>query len=176
MIASQTLALAALGTGSDAQHERARLQSAALCAGPCDAPRVGATRADVASLRADMQAFKAANPGSCLEDFIRWHSPRDWNPQHGLSARMAQPGNMWQQLWYAALSVSIPPTPCLISRGRTDARPLPAAQQPPLWDAGREGEAVVDWLRQLPVADALAHLWSIALSATVPCLLRGLPA
>ena len=24
------------------------------------------------------QAFKAANPLCVLEDFIRWHSPRDW--------------------------------------------------------------------------------------------------
>lgn len=29
-------------------------------------------------LSSDMAAFKAANPGCCLEDFIRWHSPRDW--------------------------------------------------------------------------------------------------
>jgi hypothetical protein len=25
-----------------------------------------------------MSAFKAANPGCVLEDFVRWHSPRDW--------------------------------------------------------------------------------------------------
>ncbi|MCH94210.1 rab3 GTPase-activating protein catalytic subunit-like, partial [Trifolium medium] len=25
-----------------------------------------------------MQAFKAANPGCILEDFVRWHSPPDW--------------------------------------------------------------------------------------------------
>jgi Rab3 GTPase-activating protein catalytic subunit len=29
-------------------------------------------------LLSDMQAFKAANPGARMEDFIRWHSPRDW--------------------------------------------------------------------------------------------------
>jgi len=29
-------------------------------------------------LQSDMQAFKAANPGACFEDFVRWHSPRDW--------------------------------------------------------------------------------------------------
>lgn len=27
-------------------------------------------------LASDMSAFKAANPGSCLEDFMRWHSAR----------------------------------------------------------------------------------------------------
>jgi hypothetical protein len=25
-----------------------------------------------------MEAFKAANPGCTLPDFVRWHSPRDW--------------------------------------------------------------------------------------------------
>eukprot|EP01087_Luapelamoeba_hula_P009790 TRINITY_DN2558_c0_g1_i2.p1 TRINITY_DN2558_c0_g1~~TRINITY_DN2558_c0_g1_i2.p1 ORF type:complete len:119 (+),score=12.66 TRINITY_DN2558_c0_g1_i2:73-429(+) len=25
-----------------------------------------------------MQAFKAANPGCVMEDFVRWHSPSDW--------------------------------------------------------------------------------------------------
>jgi Rab3 GTPase-activating protein catalytic subunit len=31
-----------------------------------------------AGLVSDMSAFKAANPGSILEDFVRWHSPKDW--------------------------------------------------------------------------------------------------
>ncbi|KHN71487.1 Rab3 GTPase-activating protein catalytic subunit [Toxocara canis] len=30
------------------------------------------------SLLSDMQAFKAANPGCIFEDFVRWHSPRDY--------------------------------------------------------------------------------------------------
>jgi hypothetical protein len=28
-----------------------------------------------------MQAFKAANPGAVLEDFVRWYSPADWIEQ-----------------------------------------------------------------------------------------------
>ena len=31
-----------------------------------------------ACLLSDMEAFKAANPGCCLGDFVRWYSPRDW--------------------------------------------------------------------------------------------------
>ena len=31
-------------------------------------------------LKSDMQAFKAANPGCVLEDFVRWRSPADWLP------------------------------------------------------------------------------------------------
>ena len=54
-----------------------------------------------------MQAFKAANPHATLEDFVRWHSPRDWiqpkDEQDGslgrLSARMADSSNIWQELW-----------------------------------------------------------------------------
>ena len=30
------------------------------------------------SFLSDMESFKAANPGSILSDFVRWHSPRDW--------------------------------------------------------------------------------------------------
>lgn len=33
------------------------------------------------ALVSDMQAFKAANPGSCLADFVRWYSPKDWIAQ-----------------------------------------------------------------------------------------------
>ena len=29
-------------------------------------------------LASDMSAFKAANPGAGLLDFVRWHSPKDW--------------------------------------------------------------------------------------------------
>ena len=64
-------------------------------------------------LLSDMCAFKAANPGCCLVDFVRWHSPRDWLPtgegaegggrERGaagrLSERMTSPGNMWGRLW-----------------------------------------------------------------------------
>ena len=31
-----------------------------------------------ACLLSDMEAFKAANPGCVLGDFVRWYSPRDW--------------------------------------------------------------------------------------------------
>ncbi len=31
-------------------------------------------------LQADMAAFKAANPACQLADFVRWHSPKDWQP------------------------------------------------------------------------------------------------
>lgn len=47
-----------LGTSAEGAHLRARMQSACLLS--------------------DMEAFKAANPGCVLGDFVRWYSPRDW--------------------------------------------------------------------------------------------------
>eukprot|EP00324_Dicrateria_rotunda_P005129 CAMPEP_0206168320 /NCGR_PEP_ID=MMETSP1474-20131121/31591_1 /ASSEMBLY_ACC=CAM_ASM_001110 /TAXON_ID=97495 /ORGANISM="Imantonia sp., Strain RCC918" /LENGTH=138 /DNA_ID=CAMNT_0053573605 /DNA_START=192 /DNA_END=605 /DNA_ORIENTATION=- len=29
-------------------------------------------------LKADIEAFKAANPGCVMADFVRWYSPADW--------------------------------------------------------------------------------------------------
>lgn len=89
----------------------------------------------------DMSAFKAANPGAVFEDFIRWHSPGDWEkdiegsksskspaeddwpPQGRLSQRMSEQGNMWRKIW-------------------NDAPALPASEQKPLLDPNREGEKV----------------------------------
>lgn len=41
-------------------------------------------------LASDMAAFKAANPGAALEDFVRWRSPADWAGGQ-LSERVAAP-------------------------------------------------------------------------------------
>ena len=64
------------------------------------------------NLHLDMQAFKAANPHAVLEDFVRWHSPRDWivdengDPNKGtLSPRMKEKGNLWQELWKVIILV-----------------------------------------------------------------------
>ena len=76
-----------------AEREAAQLASAA------DADGGAAARAALqgSGLLSVMQAFKAANPGCCLADFVRWHSPRDWVQGEGgggggrLSERMATP-------------------------------------------------------------------------------------
>ncbi|MBA0730455.1 hypothetical protein Golax_022435 [Gossypium laxum] len=79
-----------------------------------------------------MSAFKAANPDAVFEDFIRWHSPGDWEndgseandewpPRGKLSQRMSGPGNSWRKIW-------------------NDAPSLPAYEQKPLLDPNREGE------------------------------------
>jgi len=68
--------------------------------------------------------FQAANPGSCLGDFVRWYSPRDWiEEENKLSPRMLIKGNTWQELWSAA-------------------KPVPAARQKRLFDDTKEAEKV----------------------------------
>ena len=116
------------GGAGTAQVVRARLQSA--------------------QLKSDMQAFKAANPRCDLEDFVRWHSPRDWLPEEGslparLSDRMREPGNLWAQLWGATL-------------------PVAAAQQRPLFDAAREAEIILHQLEVLPPQQLLPQLVACA--------------
>lgn len=98
-----------------------------------------------------MSAFKAANPDAVFEDFIRWHSPGDWEsdepkeigspsgppadpkgswpPQGRLSQRMSEHGNIWQKIW-------------------NDAPALPVSEQKPLLDPNREGEKVICYLSQ----------------------------
>ncbi|KAH7287922.1 hypothetical protein KP509_31G003200 [Ceratopteris richardii] len=115
-----------------------------------DSPSGKMTRAKLQAsmLSSDMSAFKAANPRASFEDFIRWHSPRDWvendvfqdsleslspssssnnfenlswPPKGRLSDRMAHPDNSWIQLWESV-------------------DPVPADKQKPLFDHTREGE------------------------------------
>ena len=86
-------------------------------------------RAQSDSLVSDMSAFKAANPSAAFEDFVRWHSPKDWidgddapvggddgrrtdecpprvAPRGALSERMRRDGNAWRTLWDSAPRVS----------------------------------------------------------------------
>eukprot|EP00658_Telonema_sp_P-2_P009004 TRINITY_DN13408_c0_g1_i9.p1 TRINITY_DN13408_c0_g1~~TRINITY_DN13408_c0_g1_i9.p1 ORF type:complete len:646 (-),score=129.84 TRINITY_DN13408_c0_g1_i9:791-2728(-) len=85
-------------------------------------------------LRSDMQCFKFANPGAQLEDFVRWHSPRDWvqddQGQGKLSERMSSQDNLWHQLW-------------------SESEPIRASEQPAVLDAHAYGEAVVQWFECL---------------------------
>lgn len=93
MLQEQIETLQQLGDNVEAQMKRAQIQSA--------------------SLLSDMEAFKAANPGCCVEDFVRWHSPRDWEPGDGsdprgqLSERMRVPGNIWRQIWDLARAIPV---------------------------------------------------------------------
>ncbi|EFJ10020.1 hypothetical protein SELMODRAFT_447520 [Selaginella moellendorffii] len=115
-------------------------------------------------LASDMAAFKAANPGAVLEDFVRWHSPRDWIDDDGsdsktkkakgkLSRRMGEPGNVWAQIWETA-------------------EPTPASEQRPIFDFTREGEKVLHYLETLKPHQLLAHIVSTAFVAATDVLWR----
>ncbi|SPP79972.1 rab3 GTPase-activating protein catalytic subunit [Drosophila guanche] len=87
------------------------------------------------SLLSDMEAFKAANPRSQMEDFIRWYSPKDWEEvkdetgeiTHQLSVRMTTEGNTWQTVWQ-------------------QAQPVPIARQKRLFDDTNEALKVLHYL------------------------------
>lgn len=90
-----------------------------------------------ASLLSDMESFKAANPNSILEDFIRWYSPRDWIEEEELdkwgqkkghlSTRMLISDNTWLVMWQSS-------------------KPVPAHRQKRLFDDTREAEKVLHFL------------------------------
>ncbi|KAL2227630.1 UNVERIFIED_CONTAM: Rab3 GTPase-activating protein catalytic subunit [Sesamum indicum] len=125
-------------------------------------------------LASDMSAFKAANPDAVFEDFIRWHSPKDWEsdcsekleesrtyseeesayewpPRGRLSERMSDIGNSWRKIWNEAL-------------------PLPASEQKPLLDPNREGEKVLHYLETLRPHQLLSQMVSTAFRAAADIL------
>ncbi|KAK3817950.1 MAG: Rab3 GTPase-activating protein catalytic subunit-domain-containing protein [Linnemannia gamsii] len=109
MIQDQEDLLENLGSSPDAAKARAELQSSQLIS--------------------DMGAFKAANPGCTIGDFIRWHSPKDWDEKKAqMSARMADSGNFWQELW-------------------EKAEALPASKQKPLFDHHYQAEMALSYLK-----------------------------
>ena len=144
MMREREAALSALGDTEDGRAIRLKMQSDMLVS--------------------DMSAFKAANPGSCLADFVRWHSPRDWisdengdervrkgsksplAPTGCLSERMRNEGNAWRTLW-------------------RDSPRLPASRQKPLFDPIREGEKALHHLEQAPPPEIFAQLCAAATSA-----------
>ncbi|KAM6071107.1 rab3 GTPase-activating protein catalytic subunit isoform 1-T1 [Chlamydotis macqueenii] len=140
LLEEQSEVLAKLGTSAEGAHLRARMQSACLLS--------------------DMESFKAANPGCCLEDFVRWYSPRDYIEEEvvdekgnrvikgELSARMKIPSNMWVEAWETA-------------------KPIPARRQKRLFDDTREAEKVLHYLAVQKPADLARHLLPCIIHASV---------
>lgn len=119
-------------------------------------------------LSSDMSAFKAANPEAVFEDFIRWHSPGDWEndigsasskslveddlpPQGRLSQRMSEQGNMWRKIW-------------------NEAPALPASEQKPLLDPNREGEKILHYLETVRPYQLLEQMVCTAFRASANTL------
>jgi Rab3 GTPase-activating protein catalytic subunit len=125
MAAEREQHLAALGGSEQAILRRAKVQSLPLSS--------------------DMSAFKAANPGATLPDFVRWHSPRDWVEGGTLSSRMSG-DNLWSELWALA-----PATP--------------AHLQPALFDPVAEAERALHYLEALEPDAVLSQLGCVAVDA-----------
>lgn len=125
-------------------------------------------------LSSDMSAFKAANPDTVFEDFIRWHSPKDWEnddtqesggsnsdamdrlktkwpPRGRLSERMSDYANSWRKIW-------------------NDAPALPVSSQRPLLDPYREGEKVLHYLETLRPHQLLEQMVCTAFRAAADTL------
>nr|CAB3265374.1 rab3 GTPase-activating protein catalytic subunit-like [Phallusia mammillata] len=99
------------------------------------------------SLLSDMEAFKAANPGCVLEDFVRWYSPRDFE-EGCLSPRMRIPGNLWVTTW-------------------SSARPVPAHRQKRIFDDTKEAEKVLHFLTNLKPAEITQMLLPMCVQETL---------
>ncbi|XP_042037345.1 rab3 GTPase-activating protein catalytic subunit-like isoform X1 [Salvia splendens] len=125
--------------------------------------RTGSVGAGCSQLLSDMQAFKAANPGCTLEDFVRWHSPPDWmedgtnsdldDTSEGgdcikgqLSRRMQKEGNLWREFWETS-------------------KPLPAVRQAPLYDEDLAVEGILDFLEVIPPTELFMQLFLAVLGA-----------
>ena len=90
-------------------------------------------------LSADIAAFKAANPRASNLDFIRWHSPRDFDSNsRELSDRM-KARNDWAELWQ-----------------NTEA--CPAHNQKRLFDEAQKGLSVIEELKNWTVKDVVGSL------------------
>lgn len=121
--------------------------------------RTGSVGAGCSQLLSDMQAFKAANPGCILEDFVRWYSPPDWTenefsidsdagsgvgdstPSKGrLSRRMQKAGNLWRTFWETS-------------------KPVPAVRQAPLFDEDLAVEGVLTALERISPSQLFGQLF-----------------
>ncbi|RDX97105.1 Rab3 GTPase-activating protein catalytic subunit, partial [Mucuna pruriens] len=121
--------------------------------------RTGSVGAGCSQLLSDMQAFKAANPGCILEDFVRWYSPPDWTESEGstedrnsfyggesmstrgqLSLRMQKEGNLWRELWETS-------------------KPVPAVKQTPLYDEDLAVEGILDAFEDIQPSELFGQLF-----------------
>uniref|UniRef100_A0A0N5AJP2 Rab3 GTPase-activating protein catalytic subunit n=1 Tax=Syphacia muris TaxID=451379 RepID=A0A0N5AJP2_9BILA len=105
-------------------------------------------KAQLDSLRSDIQAFKAANPGCIFEDFIRWHSPNDLiKDEFGverLSNRMQGDDNIWIETW-------------------RDASPQPIKFQKRLFNETKEAELILQEFSSLTISDLVELIFPVVL-------------
>ncbi|VDN01534.1 unnamed protein product [Thelazia callipaeda] len=97
-------------------------------------------KAQLEPLFSDMEAFKAANPGCSFEDFVRWHSPRDFvvDGNH-LSHRMIGDDNTWQQTW-------------------NQAQPKPVCRQKMLFNYSKAANEIINDFESLTLSKLIIYI------------------
>ena len=113
-----------------------------------------------AALASDMAAFKAANPGCCIEDFVRWHSPKDWRPTaNGDASGAAQPS-----------ASAVAPSQGAVVRAASDAETVDAAEESSVASKrrrdGRRGELSV---RMRHRNNRWQRIWKVAHTHRAHC-------
>ena len=104
-------------------------------------------------LVSDMEAFRAANPDCCFEDFIRWYSPKDF-----IEAEYDE--QTGQLLTGEALSERFQPSDCLWKRIWQSAKAVPVSRQQRLFNYSMEAERVLEHLSTIKFEDLIRHLFS----------------
>ncbi|KAJ1345769.1 Rab3 GTPase-activating protein catalytic subunit [Parelaphostrongylus tenuis] len=111
--------------------------------------RESRVQAQLDILSSDMQAFKAANPKCCLEDFIRWHSPKDWDDEKEcLSERMQLQDNTWVKCW-------------------NEAMPIPVINQTRLFNESKVAEEILSMLENASVQQMVELLRPVIFNSAV---------
>uniref|UniRef100_A0AC35GML2 Rab3 GTPase-activating protein catalytic subunit n=1 Tax=Panagrolaimus sp. PS1159 TaxID=55785 RepID=A0AC35GML2_9BILA len=114
-------------------------------------------KAQLDTLLSDMQAFKAANPGCCIEDFVRWHSPRDYVEEEDgtghLSERMDMEDNVWRTTW-------------------KEARPIAVAHQNRLFNESKEAEKILHSFMFFKISDIFKMLMPMSLICAIRRLIE----
>lgn len=126
------------------------------------------------SLLSDMQAFKAANPGCCMADFIRWHSPKDWISWEKLSSEEKEQSFMiqtkesndhqslqWNWPEYGRLSQRMGNSSCssnLWKQTWLEALSICVQDQRPLFNPTHEAEKVFHFLETLAPFEMFHHI------------------
>jgi Rab3 GTPase-activating protein catalytic subunit len=136
-----------------------------------------------AGLLSDMSAFKAANPGALLEDFLAWDAAN----AAAVAAGTARNSSSKEQVCKDTTSAPTADTTTTSSSSSSSigsshrqqragvpgglwqqlwdmAPPIPAAAQKPLLDPVREGERVVHYLETLSPVALLSQLVCVAVS------------
>jgi|TARA_B110000967_G_scaffold196507_1_gene227149 Rab3 GTPase-activating protein catalytic subunit len=141
-----------------------------------------------AVLVSDMSAFKAANPMCCLADFIRWHSPRDWEEEKTENGTEEEGSTFANKKDEEGIRLENkedeeqhsqqpkkPPNGVLSKRMRSEnnawralwreAPRQPACKQKKLFDPTLEGEKALEYLDQAPPPEIFVQLLAAAASA-----------